>query len=99
MHLYYRLNKKVNFALVTMLDKASWKDDLDPQKTSDHIRDAWGIIPTVEYYPFENLNLRFFANYVGRMYTYSDYAKNRLGATDYDTGRFSLGFVSPLGIF
>jgi hypothetical protein len=99
LHLYYRLNKKVNFALVTMLDKASWKDDLDPQKTSDHIRDAWGIIPTVEYYPFENLNIRFFANYVGRMYTYSDYAKNRLGATDYDTGRFSVGFVSPLAIF
>lgn len=99
LHLYYRVSPKVNLALVTMLDIAKWKDDLDPQKTSDHIRNAWGFIPTIEYYPFKDLNIRFFANYVGRSYLYSEYAKSRFGADDYTTGRFSLGFVSPLGIF
>jgi hypothetical protein len=100
LHLYYRVNPKINLALVTMLDIAKWKDNtLDPQKTTDQIRNAWGFIPTVEYYPFANVNLRFFANYVGRVYVYSDYAKSRFGAEDYNTGRFQIGFVSPLGIF
>jgi len=99
LHLYYRVSPKVNLALVTMLDIANWNDDKDPQKKTDHIRNAWGFVPTIEYYPFENVNLRFFANYVGRSYVYSDYAKSRMGAADYTTGRFSIGFVSPLGIF
>jgi len=99
LHLYYRVSPKVNLALVTMLDIANWKDNKDPQKHTDHIRNAWGFVPTIEYYPFENVNLRFFANYVGRSYVYSDYAKTRMGASDYTTGRFSIGFVSPLGIF
>jgi hypothetical protein len=99
LHLYYRVNPKINLALVTMLDVANWKDNLDPQKTDDHIRNAWGIIPTFEYYPFKDVNLRFFVNYVGRSYVYSDYAKSRMGAADYNTGRLQVGFVSPLGIF
>jgi len=68
-------------------------------KTSDDIREAWGFIPTIEYFPFKDLNLRFYANWVGRRYEYSDYSKSRFGAVDYNTGRFSIGFVSPLGIF
>jgi len=99
LHLYYRFNQNINIALVGFVDFANWKDDLDPQKTDDHIRTAYGFIPTFEYYPFDDLNLRFYANWVGRMYYYSDYAKERFGAVDYNTGRFTIGFVSPLGIF
>ncbi|MBE0639687.1 MAG: hypothetical protein IH598_14305 [Bacteroidales bacterium] len=99
LHLYYRVNPKINLAFVGMMDIANWEDDLDPQKTEDHIRTALGFIPTVEYYPWKDINLRFYANWVGRSYTYSDYAKERFGANDYTTGRFNIGFVSPLGIF
>jgi hypothetical protein len=99
LHMYYRINPKVNLAFIAMLDIAKYKDNIDPQKTSDHIRDAWGFIPTIEYFPFKEVNLRFYANWVGRRYEYSDYAKTRFGAVDYNTGRFSIGFVSPLGIF
>jgi hypothetical protein len=102
LHLYYRVSPKINLAIVGMVDIAKWTDDLDPQKAQyegDKIRTAWGYIPTIEYYPFKNLNLRFYANWVGRVYRYSDYAKDRLDATDYSTGRFAIGFVSPLGIF
>lgn len=99
-HLHYRVSPKINLALFGMIDIANWKDNsLDPQKTEDHIRTAYGYIPTIEYYPWKNLNLRFYANWVGRVYEYSDYAKTRFGASDYSTGRFCLGFVSPLGIF
>ena len=99
-HIYYRASPKVNLAFIGMMDIAKWKDDtLDPQKTSDDIRTAWGFIPTVEYYPFKDLNLRFYANWVARSYKYSDYSKTRFGAQEYNTGRFALGFVTPLGIF
>ena len=82
-----------------MYDTADWKADGIPGKTEDRFRTALGFIPTVEYYPFENLNLRFFINYVGRDYDYSDYATSATGAVDYSTGRIAIGFVSPLGIF
>jgi hypothetical protein len=100
MHLYYRVSPKVNLAFVGMVDLAKWEDDtLDPQKSSNDIRTAYGYVPTIEYYPFKDVNLRFYTNYVGRVYSYSDYAKSRFGARDYNTGRFAIGLVSPLAIF
>lgn len=100
LHLYYRVSPKVNLAFVGMMDIANWQDDLDPQKPAgdDNIRTAYGFIPTIEYYPFKDLNLRFYANFVGRSYVYSDYAKDRFGLSDNTKGRFAIGFVTPLGI-
>ena len=101
-HLHYRISPKINIALFGMLDVAEWKNSFnDPENLTgeEHIRDAWGYIPVIEYYPYPDLNLRFFANWVGRSYVYSDYAKSRFGAADYTTGRFTIGFISPLGIF
>jgi len=101
-HLHYRLSNKINLSLMAMLDTANWNNaDQDTQNPDGetHIRDAWGFIPTFEYYPWDNYNLRFFVNYVGRTYEYSDYAKSRFGAVDNTTGRFNIGFVSPVGIF
>jgi len=92
----YRVSKKVNLSFVGYVDYAKWKDNIDPQKNSDDIRTAYGYIPTIEYYPFEKLNLRFFANWVGRVYQYSDYSKKRFSVSDYNTGRFVIGFVTPL---
>ena len=101
LHLYYRVNQKLNLALVSMVDIANWKDDLDSQKPDgeDQIRTALGFVPTIEYYPFKDLNIKFYANWVGRMYDYSDYAVKRFGVSDHNISRFSVGFVSPLGIF
>jgi hypothetical protein len=100
LHLYYRVNKHINIAFVGFVDFAKWKGgDADPVKNTNDIRVAWGYIPTFEYYPFKDLNLRFYANWVGRIYKYSDYAKTFPGIADYATGRFTIGFVSPLGIF
>jgi len=97
----YRISPKVDFTLVAMLDIAQWKNGTeDPQNETgeEHIRDAWGYIPAIEYYPWSDLNIKFFANWVGRTYKYSDYAKDRFGAVDNTTGRFTVGFISPLGI-
>lgn len=100
MHIHYRLNDKINLSLIGMMDIANWQNNnLDPLKTDNHIRTAWGYIPSVEYYPWKDLNLKFFANVVGRVYDYSNYATSRFGAEDYNTARFTVGFIAPLGIF
>jgi hypothetical protein len=102
LHLHYRVSPKVNLALFWMLDIAKWKNSAENggnTSGSDVISTNWGYIPTIEYYPWSTVNLRFFVNYVGRIYDYSDYTKTRLGANDYNTGRFQVGFVTPLGIF
>ncbi len=101
-NLRYQVNDKVHLTMVAMLDIANWKNSFnDPNNTTgeEHIRNAWGFIPAVEYFPWSDLNIKFFANWVGRRYDYSDYAKSGLGAVDYTTGRFTVGFISPLGIF
>lgn len=102
-HLRYKITPKVHFTFVGMLDVANWKNavEVDGANNPDgetKIRDAWGYIPAVEYFPWSDLNLKFFANWVGRDYKYTDYAKTRMGATDYSTGRFTIGFITPLGV-
>jgi len=102
MNFRYRVTPKVDVTLVAMLDIAQWKNSMnDPQNTTgeEHIRNAWGFVPAVEYYPWSDLNIKFFANWIGRRYDYSDYAKDRFGVDDYTTGRLTVGFISPLGIF
>jgi hypothetical protein len=101
-NLRYQVSDKVHLTMVAMLDIANWKNSFnDPNNTTgeEHIRNAWGFIPAVEYFPWSDLNIKFFANWIGRRYDYSDYAKESLGAVDYTTGRFTVGFISPLGIF
>ena len=102
-HVRYKITPKVHFTFVGMLDIAEWDNavEVDGANNPDgetKIRDAWGFIPAVEYFPWDDLNLKFFANYVGRDYKYSDHAKTRFGAVDYSTGRFTIGFITPLGI-
>lgn len=100
-HLKYKISPKVHLTLVAMLDIAQWKNgDQDPQNTTgeENIRKAYGYIPAVEFYPWSDLNIKFFANWVGRVYDYSDYSTTRFGAGDYNTGRFTVGFISPLGV-
>lgn len=101
-HFRYRISPKVNLTMIAMLDIANWKNSSnDPENVTgeEHIRNAWGFIPAVEYYPWSDLNMKFFANWVGRRYDYSDYAQERFGANNYTTGRFTVGFISPLAIF
>jgi hypothetical protein len=101
-HLHYRVSDKINLAFIGMYEIEDWlnaTNDALNTTGETHFRNAFGYIPVIEFYPFKDYNLRFFANYVARRYDYSDYATTRFGAKDYTTGRFCIGFVSPLGIF
>jgi len=95
----YRFKEQWQFSFVGFYDEAKWKDDIDPFKNTDDWRTAYGVIPTIEYFPWNDLNLKFYLGYVGRVYQYSDYATSRVGVEDYNTGRFIVGLISPLHIF
>jgi hypothetical protein len=91
----YRFAPKWNLAVIGMVSDAYWQGNPDPNK-EDHLRTSWGFIPAVEFYPFKNLNLRFFGTYVARSYNYTEYAEKTFGSKDYKTSRFMVGFISPL---
>jgi len=95
----YRFAEKWGLSFSGFIDTAKWLSDIDPEKTTDHWRTGYGIVPSLEFYPWNDINLKFFATYVGRQYKYSDYAKSRVGLQDYNTSRFMIGVISPLHIF
>ncbi|HSR39018.1 MAG TPA: porin [Phnomibacter sp.] len=87
---------KINTAL--MVSDAYWNGNPDPRK-DNHLRTAWSVVPSIEYNPNPDLNLRFFCSYIGRFFRYSDYAKSALRAQDINTSRIQIGFISPLRVF
>jgi hypothetical protein len=87
---------KINTAI--MVSDAYWFGNPDANSDS-HLRSAWSIVPAVEFNPFTDLNMRFFANYIGRFFSHSDYAKSEFNLRDVNTARFQIGFISPLRVF
>lgn len=61
-------------------------------------RTALGYIAGVEFYPFKDRSLHFFATYVGRDYKYTDKAK-AFGAADYNTNNVQVGFIWHMPVF
>lgn len=94
----WRFHEKWQLSFVGFIDKAKWLDDIDPQKTTDDWRTGYGYVPSIEYFPWSDINLKFFLSFVGRDYIYSQYAKDRVGVSDYNTGRIMIGIISPLNI-
>ncbi len=94
----YDITKRWHVSFTGFIDFADWKSDLDPLKTEDRFRTRYSFTPTLELFPWDDVNLKFFVGYVGNYYKYSDYAKTRPGLdkVDYNTGRIMLGFISPL---
>jgi hypothetical protein len=94
--LNYRFQPKWNLNLMAFTSAAFWAN-APGQSGYTKLRDSYGIVPTLEFYPFDDLNLRFFANYVGRFYQYSGYAKQNNMQNGIDqTARFNIGFMTPL---
>lgn len=90
-----KLSRIVHLALTGMVDFAYWDGNPDPAKDKK-LRTAWGYIPGVEVYPFKTVNLKVYANMIGRVYRYSDYAQTKFGMVNNDNFRFSVGIVTPL---
>ncbi|MBS3738118.1 porin [Mesohalobacter halotolerans] len=98
MQVDWEFSPKWHLAFTGFFDNAQWLGDEDPNKRTNQIRDSYGYIPSIEYYPWEDMNLKFFIGYVGRSFRYSSYAQNAINLENKDTGRIILGFISPLKI-
>jgi len=101
--LTFKVSPQLHLNLDAFVDCALWRNG-DPEypelKTENLLRTVYSYIPTVEYYPWKNFNLKFFVSYVSRFYRYSDYAKHRPGTSfeDYNSSRVTIGLISPLHI-
>ncbi|MEO6849809.1 MAG: porin [Mucilaginibacter sp.] len=91
----YNFTPQWNFTVIGMTDQASWKGNPDSSK-NDQVRTSWGVIPSLEFYPYKKLNLKFFVAYVDRYYDYTNYAKAKFGLSNSTTGQVMVGFIAPL---
>lgn len=91
----YMVAPKVNILLTVMNSNAYWKGNPDLNK-NDRLLTSYGIIPTVEYSPFPDLNLKLFVGYVAKKNNYSHYAESTFNAIDGVSGQLSFGIIAPL---
>ncbi|MFV8347747.1 porin [Flavobacterium sp. ZB4P13] len=91
----YRVQPKVNLVLTLMSHSSYWNSNPDVN-ACNKLYTSYGLIPTVEYYPFKDLNLKFYLGYIARRYDYSSYAENAYGLEDKNTGRLSFGIIAPI---
>lgn len=90
----YLVCPKVNLLLTVMNSNHYWKDNPDAN-ADDLLSTSYGIIPTVQYFPFKDNNMKFYLGYVYRKYDYTDYAQSNFGQRDYTTGVLSFGLIAP----
>ncbi|MBZ9730045.1 OprO/OprP family phosphate-selective porin [Salegentibacter sp. JZCK2] len=88
----YRFSPKFK-GLLTLMTSSGY-DDVNLQ--NDHLRTSYGMIPTLYYSPFKNIDIRFFLAYLGRYYDYSSYARETLGASNYNRNELRVGVIAPL---
>jgi len=91
----YLVTPKFNILLTLMNSNHSWDDNPDPNGSSK-LSTSYGIIPTVQYMPFKDFNMKFYLGYVARSYDYTGYAETTFGVKDYTTGLLSFGIIAPL---
>jgi Phosphate-selective porin O and P len=91
----YKIKPNLNLLLTVMNHNSYWNGNPDPDKSSNLLT-SYGIIPTIEYTPFSDLNMKFYLGYVGNKYDYSSYAETTFGAIDYRCSRISFGIIAPI---
>ncbi len=91
----YKIQPKIDILLSLMTNNSYWNGNLDPNK-NNRLVTSYGIIPTIEYTPFLDLNLKFYVGYIAKKYNYSSYAETKFNAVDCSTGQLSFGIIAPL---
>jgi hypothetical protein len=91
----YLVAPKFNVLLTVMNSSHFWKGNPDPNGKSK-LSTSYGLIPTVQYMPFKDLDIKFYVAYTARKYDYTPYAQTAFGVKDYSTGLLAFGFIAPL---
>jgi len=88
----YRFSPKFRGLLSLMTSNAYDKENNDRNR----LRTSYGMVPTLYYNPFDDLDIRFFLAYIGRFYNYTDYAVEQFSAADYNRNEVRIGIIAPL---
>ena len=88
----YRFSSKFK-GLLSLMTSSAYGDAASDRK---HLRTSYGMVPTVYYSPFEKIDIRFFFAYIGRFYTYSNYAKQEFDTAYHNRNEVRLGIIAPL---
>jgi hypothetical protein len=88
----YRFSSKFKGLLSLMTSSAYG----NVTSANNHLRTSYGMVPTLYYSPFKNIDIRFFLAYIGRYYDYSNYAVEQLDAANYNRNEVRLGIIAPL---
>ncbi|TAE70287.1 MAG: hypothetical protein EAY68_02895, partial [Bacteroidetes bacterium] len=91
----YYITPQWTISCIGMTNATFWNKNPDPNR-NNLLRNTYTFVPSIEYYPYKNLNLRFFAAGIFRSEVYTQYAKNTMGAVNNSSSRISLGFITPL---
>lgn len=91
----YKIQPKVDVLLTLMSNNSYWNGNPDPNKNKSLVT-SFGLIPTLEYSPFSDMNMKFYVAYVAKRYNYSTYSETQFNAVDYSTGQLSIGIIAPL---
>ena len=92
----YDFNPRVTGLLTLMTNNTFGKYFNDEVTDKKQLRRSFGVIPTVYYRPFNDLDLRFFFTNLLRYYDYSNFAKQNFGATNYNHNEVRVGIIAPL---
>ncbi|MDX1427385.1 MAG: hypothetical protein R3206_06130, partial [Salegentibacter mishustinae] len=88
----YRFSPKFK-GLLSLMTSSAYGDAASDRK---HLRTSYGMVPTLYYSPFEKIDIRFFFAYIGRFYTYSNYAIQEFDTAYHNRNEVRLGIIAPL---
>lgn len=91
----YKIKPQINLLLSVMNNNSYWNGNPDPNK-EEKLASSYAIIPTIEYNPFSDLNLKFYLGYIGTKYNYSNYAESNFNSNDRTASQITIGIISPL---
>jgi hypothetical protein len=90
----YAITCRWSATITDMRSDACWYGNLHPHNNESHIRTDYGIIPSIEFFPLRKLNLKFFSDFISRIYDCSSYSKATFDSTNSTTGMLQSGFIS-----
>ncbi len=88
----YRFSSEFE-GLITLMTSSAYGNAITNR---NHMGKSYGMIPTFYYTPFKEIDIRFYLAYIGRYYDYSDYAIEKLEATNYYKNEVRVGVIAPL---
>jgi hypothetical protein len=96
----YFVAPNVSVTAIGMVNSSYWMGNPDNSAAKTNLlRNTFTYTSSVECHLNKQHNIKVFLSYVGRYNRFTDYARNRFGLQNNNTGQILLGFMSHLVVF